>query len=222
MSEPHVYILNMKHRKDRKQQFLKAWTAAGLPKDKLHWFNAVVGANLSEGKLATFRTVAKTRKARAGRVGCYCSHVAAIEKAIRLNQFPLLILEDDAVPSITERVDLEELFASAPPDAALLYFGALPVKGRKRVTFCSANSRGWMATDPAVSLYGGHAYGFRSRDAAEEVLAFLKQNRMTFDSALIRYTKAHRPAVAVHCPFQFYQAEGYSDIEGVARPERGL
>jgi hypothetical protein len=49
---------------------------------------------------------------------------------------------------------------------------------------------------------------------------FLKENKMTYDSALVRYTKLNRDRVAVHCPFQFVQAEGYSNIEGMLRPIR--
>jgi hypothetical protein len=215
---PHIYVIHLKHRTDRKKKFLEAWT---LPTRNLHWFTAVDGSKLSDTKLAAFRTVAKTRKARAGRVGCYCSHVAAIQKAIQMNHFPLLILEDDAVASA--EVDLANLFADAPKDAALLYFGALPVKQRKRVTakqYCSTHT-GWRQPVDDVSLYGGHAYGFATKEAAQEIVSFLHDNKITFDSALLRFTKAYRSRVAVHCPFVFFQSDGFSDIEGVVRPARG-
>jgi hypothetical protein len=219
MIEPHVYVIHLRHRTDRKKQFMEAWDAAGLPTHHLHWHSAVLGSSLPPATLAAFRTVAKTRKARAGRVGCYCSHVAAIKKAVRANHFPLLILEDDAMPvAIQDRVSLGALFASAPP-ASLLYFGALPVKDRKRIkNYCG--SAGWLRPTEGTQLYGGHAYGFTTREAAVEVLEFLEANKMTLDSALVRWTKAHRNRVAVYCPFQFVQAEGFSDIEGVRRAER--
>jgi len=218
MTEPHIYVIHLRQRTDRKKQFLQAWDSAGLPTRHLHWHSAVLGASLSDTTLAAFRTVAKTRKARAkGRLGCYCSHVAAIKKAVRANHFPLLILEDDAVPSEHMDRNLSSLFASAP-DSTLLYFGALPVKDRKRVNYCSGT--GWRRPTEGTQLYGGHAYGFRTREAATEVLEFLEANKMTLDSALVRWTKAHRDRVAVYCPFQFVQAEGFSNIEGALRGER--
>ena len=221
---PHVYVINLKHRTDRKKQFQTAWSAAkdhhGVPTKNLHWYSAVLGSDLSDKQLNSFRIMAKTRKARAGRVGCYCSHTAAIKKAIRHNHFPLLVLEDDAVP--TQHIEnLTDLFGSAPQDAALLYFGALPVFQRKRVkNYCEGKS-GWFSPGAGnEQLYGGHAYGFATKEAAQEVVDFLEKNKMTFDSALIRYTKLNRARVAVHCPFQFVQAEGYSNIEGMTRPIR--
>jgi hypothetical protein len=216
----HVYVIHLKHRTDRKKQFLEAWRASAT--EHLHWFPAVLGAALPDSTLATFPSRgmknAKTRKARAGRAGCYLSHVAAIKKAVQLNHFPLLVLEDDALPSSDLR--LEELFATAPPAAALLYFGALPVKNRRRVTNYCHGSPGWRRTVAGTDLYGGHAYGFSTREAAMEVLAFLEANRMTFDSALVRWTKTHRHRVAVYCPFLFKQASGFSNIEGAVRIER--
>ena len=223
MNNPHIYVIHLKERTDRKKQFLRAWTPN--PKN-LHWFPAVRGMDLPDSTLAAFRTAARTRKARAGRVGCYCSHVAAIETAIKKNHFPLLILEDDAIPT-KHLQDLPTLFNTAPEAANLLYFGALPVAGKRRATgYCqtleSSESGGWHIPPASIALYGGHAYGFRTRDAAQDVLAHLKDNKITYDSALLRYQKKYRDKVSVHCPFQFYQAEGYSDIENTKRPKRGV
>ena len=221
MDAAHVYVLNLRHRTDRKEQFTAAWTAAGLPTRHLHWFPAIWGADLPAKTLADFRTVARTRKARAGRVGCYCSHVAAIEAAVAANHFPLLVLEDDAVPTESATA-MARALSTAPQAATLQYWGALPVRNRRRVTnYCARKRRGWRSPTAGVQLYGGHAYGIPTAAAATELLTFLRSNKMTFDSALIRYTKAHPSQVAIHCPFMFVQAEGYSDIEGVDRPVRG-
>jgi hypothetical protein len=140
-----------------------------------------------------------------------------MEAAVRRGHFPLLILEDDAVPVGT--FDLAAAFASAPAGAGLLYFGALPVRDRKRVRGFCTRRRGWGRTD--IQLYGGHAYGIPDADAARHLIAFAKTHRMTYDSALIRYRKAFPDRVAVHCPFLFVQSAGVSDIEGVERPQRG-
>lgn len=214
---PHVYVIHLKSRTDRKRQFTAAWSAAGLSAERVHWFPAVLGSALSTETLANFRTAARTRKARAGRVGCYCSHVAAIRAAIKRNHFPLLVLEDDAIPTPGAAPDLAAAFASAPADAALLYLGALPVRARKRATL---KRRGWHRAPSDVQLYGGHAYGIPDAAAAAEIADFLDQHKITFDSALVRYRKERPARVAVHTPFLFVQAEGYSDIEGVTRPQR--
>lgn len=214
--QPYIYVIHLKKRADRKKQFTEAWTAANLPTDRLHWYDAVEGITLPNSAFADFHTVARTRRARAGRLGAYLSHTGAIATAIQNGHFPLLILEDDALPAI-KTADLGALFASAPTHAHLLYFGALPVKQRKSVKRYCTRRRGWKSVAPATQLYGGHAYGFRDVAAATDVLALLHQRQMTFDSALVRYQKAHPDRVSVLCPFVFRQAEGYSDIEATVR-----
>jgi len=218
----HVYVINLKERTDRKEQFLAA-TKTLQKEATIHWFPAIKGTTLSDAQLATYPMKGKTRKAKAGRVGCYCSHVAALEQAISRAHFPLLILEDDALPS-SSATPLATLFESAPETATLLYFGALPVRKRRTVkNYCgSSKTNRWQAPRSDTQLYGGHAYGFRTQEAGQEMLDFLKANRITFDSALVRYQKKHRDRVAVCCPFQFHQAEGFSNIEGVVRPRRLL
>lgn len=233
MSSPvHVYIIHLPRRTNRYEQFQTAWTAAGLTDANihLHWYDAVEGVKLPQVAFSGFHTVARTHKARAGRLGAYLSHTGAIAAAIAANHFPLLILEDDAVPTpaLNNPNTLRRLFATAPSTANLLYFGALPVKDRKAdKEFCSRgrttrkrnNNSHWNARAPApvVQLYGGHAYGFPTAVAAEQVLTELYKSRITFDSALVRYQKKHPEKVAVYCPFVFRQAEGFSNIEGVQR-----
>jgi len=216
MSSPHIYVIHLKERKDRKTQFRKAWATVGNT-EHLHWFPAVLGAALPDSTLAAFRTAARTRKARAGRVGCYCSHVAAIETAIKKDHFPLLVLEDDAIPN-NPTASLATLFDAAPKTATLLYFGGSAVVGKRRnKTYCAARGR-WSPIPLGTSFYGAYAYGIRTRAAAEELVAHLKSNKMTYDSALIRYQKTNRSQVSVYCPYPIGHAAGYSDIEDTDRP----
>jgi hypothetical protein len=219
MAAPHIYVIHLKHRTDRKKQFTEAWATAGLPTDRLHWFPAVLGTSLTDTTLANFRTAARTRKARAGRVGCFCSHVAAIEQALKHDHFPLLILEDDAVPT-PQTPDLTTLFADAPSEARLLYFGAIPIRQRKTLKNYCGRRKGWHIPRSDVRFYTTHAYGLPDADAANEVRDFLNKTKITLDSAYVRYQKEHRDRVAVYCPFVFHQSEGYSDIEGTSRGRR--
>jgi hypothetical protein len=219
----HAYVIHLPRRTDRYEQFLAAWTAAGLSADSahLHWYDAVEGVRLPPSAFEGFHTVARSHRARAGRLGAYLSHTGAIAAAIAANHFPVLILEDDAVPTApVTPAALRSLFDTAPSTANLLYFGALPVKNRKADrTYCTRRRRKWSRRAPApdVQLYGGHAYGFRTAEAAQQVLTELLKSRITFDSALVRYQKRFPDKVAVYCPFVFRQAEGFSNIEGVQR-----
>jgi hypothetical protein len=222
----HTYVIHLPRRTDRYDQFRAAWSAAGLDPATLHWFDAVEGVKLPPNAFKNFHTVARTHRARAGRLGAYLSHTGAIAAAIAANHFPLLILEDDAVPTTAlTPTALRALFDAAPHSANLLYFGALPVRNRKADrTFCVTRRRGnrrsrWSRRAPApeVQLYGGHAYGFRTATDAQQVLTELLKSRITFDSALVRYQKRFPDKVAVHCPFVFRQAEGFSNIEGTTR-----
>lgn len=240
---PHIYVIHMPRRTNRYEQFQTAWTGVGYPASNihLHWYDAVEGIKLPPSAFTGFHTVARTRKARAGRLGAYLSHTGAIAAAIAANHFPLLILEDDAIPTpaLQDPTTLPALFATAPATANLLYFGALPVKDRKAdKTFCNRQTqRRWTPRSPApnvrhlakpgsrtdvssVALYGGHAYGFPNATAAQQVLSELLKSRITFDSALVRYQKKFPDKVAVYCPFVFRQAEGFSNIEGVQRWKR--
>ena len=228
---PHIYVIHMPRRTNRYEQFQTAWTAVGYPASNihLHWYDAVEGIKLPPSAFTGFHTVARTPKARAGRLGAYLSHTGAIAAAIAANHFPLLILEDDAIPTpaLQDPTTLPALFATAPATANLLYFGALPVKDRKAdKTFCNRQTRrrnrGWTprAPTPSIALYGGHAYGFPDATAAQQVLSELLTTRITFDSALVRYQKKFPDKVAVYCPFVFRQAEGFSNIEGVQRWKR--
>jgi Glycosyltransferase family 25 (LPS biosynthesis protein) len=215
MTEPWVYIIHLKKRKDRFIQFKNAWKKNNLPTEKLYWFSAYEGSKIT---VPGFKTQARTLKRKQGRCGCYASHLGAIKRAIEKNHFPLLILEDDAIPKLT--MDYAHLFADTPANAKLLYFGALPVKEKKRYHLCQTRKSGWNLGDSNVQLYGGHAYGFKTKSDAEEVLEFLQKTKITFDSALIKYRKIHPSETYIFCPFQFYQSEGYSNIEDEQRPIR--
>ena len=214
----YTYVINLARRPDRKEQLLRAWAAAALPTENLHFVEAVDGLTLPADALPSFRFNSRSPSARImGRKACYLSHRKAIAQAIKENHFPLLILEDDSLPteSLTSYA-LSHMFLGA--EANLVYFGALPVKDRKRAKdYESSLTHGWNALTPGVSLYGGHAYGVPTRAAAEELFTYLLAHPMTFDSALVKYQKQHSEKVAIMSPGMFRQSEGVSDREGKVR-----
>lgn len=208
---PYTYIIHLKRRTDRYELFLKSWEAAGLSTERLIWYDAVDGRTLPDAAFASFKGVSKIRNKLAGQLGCYLSHVNAIQKAIDSEHFPLLILEDDAV--ITGPVDLSAIIESTPPDARLLYLGGLPVRGRARAKI---ETQGFQHLGD-IRMYGGHAYVLPNRSAAEHVLAHLRKYQTIYDSSLVRYQKLHPAHVYAYSPFLFHQAHGLSDIDGTLR-----
>jgi len=213
--DPHVYVIHMKHRVDRYEQFLKNWTAAGQSTEKLHWHDAVDGRTLSQETLASFKGVNKCARTRAAQCGCYMSHMSAIAAAIRNNHFPLLILEDDAV--ISGPVDLGAVMLSTPDTSFLLYLGGLPVEGRSRAKHYGVREEGWHSIPEGIRMYGGHAYALLHAVAAEHVLAHLQKYSGALDTSLVRYQSMYHEFVFAYKSFLFYQAAGVSDISGGLR-----
>jgi GR25 family glycosyltransferase involved in LPS biosynthesis len=210
-----IYIINLKKRKDRKALFL-LHTATQLQEETLVWVEAVDGSTVPEQELIGFKWSSKNIEKKKRTYGCYKSHCKAIQQAIQSNRFPALILEDDAV--LTETNKLDELFASAPENTTLLYFGALlchhwALGGKKYTPTQEENKFEWVQLPEAISIFGGHAYGFKTKEAAEEVLEFLQGLPAAADYTLTQYRKYNPEKVRIFLPLQFIQRPGFSDIE---------
>jgi hypothetical protein len=95
---PHVYFINLAKRTDRKEIFEKHLRFIGANL-KYEQQDAVVGAALPKDeicKMSKSASAIKNKKDdRAGRLGCFKSHLAAVEKAKEQNLPEILILEDD-------------------------------------------------------------------------------------------------------------------------------
>lgn len=210
-----IYIINLDKRKDRKALFLSE-TATQLQEETLVWVEAVDGSTIPEQELTGFKWSSKNIDKKKRTYGCYKSHCKAIQQAIQSNHFPALILEDDVV--LQETTNLTELFASAPENTTLLYFGALlchhwAFGGRKYMPTQEDNRREWVKLPGTISIFGGHAYGFKTREAAEEVLEFLLSLPAAADYTLTQYRKHNPEKVRIFLPLQFTQRAGFSDIE---------
>ncbi len=171
--------------------------------DDLHWVTAVDALTLPESRLAGFRhNPRQPLPNKLGRLACYLSHMAALEKAIQVNVWPAVIFEDDV--TIDSRI--HEALESAPRDR-LLYLGALPVVNKKRATLTHT---GWAAPGD-VKLYGGHAYCLTDVLQAVILRDYAHDHPWVFDSILVQYQKRHR--IAVFHPFVAVQSFGDSDID---------
>lgn len=212
---PEIYIINLDKRKDRKALFLSE-TATQLQEETLVWVQAIDGSTIPEQELTGFKWSSKNIDKKKRSYGCYKSHCKAIQQAIQSNHFPALILEDDAVLQETNK--LTELFASAPENTTLLYFGGLlchhwALGGGKYKPTQEENRYEWVKLPDTISIFGGHAYGFKTREAAEEVLEFLHGLPALPDYSLTQYRKYNPEKVRIFFPLQFIQRPGFSDIE---------
>ena len=210
-----IYIINLNKRKDRKALFLSE-TATHLQEDSLIWVDAMDGSTVTEQEITGFKYSSKNTDKKKRTYGCYKSHYKAIQQAIQSNCFPALILEDDAF--LQETTNLTELFASAPENTTLLYFGALlcthwSLGGKKWRPTEEYNKFEWVKLPESISIFGGHAYGFKTREAAEEVLKFLLSLPAAVDYTLTQYRKHNPEKVRIFLPLQFVQRPGFSDIE---------
>jgi len=118
-----------------------------------------------------------------GSAGCFFSHCRALEIAIEGDIWPCMIVEDDVV--ITEMPTVFE------DDKPIVYFGGLDVSGR--------------------GVYGGHAICYRTREAAEIVLAFAREHPENIDTRLVRLQK-RKDIFSFRRPYPITQAAGFSLI----------
>jgi hypothetical protein len=182
-----VYVINMPHRTDRKEKFLKLWNQ---PDCTLIWYT-VDDSNLEITPDLDERGIA--------RLSCYNSHIQVMRNALANNHFPLLVLEDDAM--MTEPQNLNIVLSLLPADK-VIYFGALPVKDRNKY-------KGIINND--VYLYGCHAYGFKNKDAVNFILENLIGSPI--DSCFVEIRKKYPEKFGWLTRWLFVQDIGYSDIE---------
>ena len=183
----YIYVINMPHRTDRKEMFLKSWNQ---PDCTLIWYT-VDDSEIVFPPHSTPKQIA--------RLSCYNSHIQVLRTALAKNHFPLLVLEDDA--KMTEEQNINTLMHLLPGDK-MIYFGALQVKDRKRYTG---------EINDSVQLYGGHAYGFKHAGTVNFILQNL--SGAPIDSSYVAIRKRHPEKFGWLSRWIFVQSESYSDIE---------
>lgn len=122
-----------------------------------------------------------------GTAGCYYSHIRALQEALRANEWPCLIVEDDILIQGDDPLML--------PDTSkdIIFFGGLD--------------------DTAKGLvYGGHAICYRTRDAAMSVLDWQTKHPGVAD---LNITRLHSLTDCCHYerPYRIWQRDGYSLIQ---------
>lgn len=130
-----VYVVNLDHRTDRWEEFLRD---SPVPPEKLHRISAVAGANLPGYGKAPWFTERTGDRARswAGAAGCLLSHRKVLQTALERGDELFVVLEDDAF--FTDSPDAERLLSrwadGAQARNALTYMGfhEIPFFGRLR------------------------------------------------------------------------------------------
>jgi len=99
-----IYVINMPHRTDRKEIFLKSWNQ---PDCTLIWYTVNDSGMVIPPPLhSTLKQIA--------RLSCYNSHIQVLRTALANNHFPLLVLEDDV--KMTEEQNINTLMSLIPAD----------------------------------------------------------------------------------------------------------
>jgi glycosyl transferase, family 25 len=115
-----VFVINLKHRKDRWIKIRKNFKNIGI---KLHKWNAIYGKNLSEQQIHEMTTPFCYYFCSLSSMGCWLSHYSLWNYIIKNKLTNVLILEDDAYPE----KDFEDKFikgwAYIPQDYDFVFLG---------------------------------------------------------------------------------------------------
>lgn len=96
-----VFVINLDHRVDRWTAFRERWKGI-IPEEKIIRSSAVSGVDLpGYGKYPWFTEMTGDRaKSWAGAAGCALSHKRVIYEAQKMGCTTIVVMEDDAVPSV--------------------------------------------------------------------------------------------------------------------------
>lgn len=203
--------INLERRPDRRASFLDSFTRSGLDTSKLHWLTAIDGSTLPESSGTNFfRRPGMPLPNVLGRVACYLSHLAAIEKAIEMDVWPTVIFEDDVIIDPRIHVALHTL-----PSDHFLYLGGLPVVVGTSRRYRFTTPEGWHSIPSDCRLYGGHAYCLTDATQATTLRDYVRDRFMGYDGCLIRYQQKY--PTKVYTPFVANQSGSKSDIDVVKR-----
>lgn len=105
-----IQVINLDRDKTRLQEITNELTAAGLFFQRLSAVDGATSCNLDQGSSKKYLG----RLLYPGEVGCYLSHLEAIDSFLATDAEYGVVLEDDAVPSSNMADRLAELFELLP------------------------------------------------------------------------------------------------------------
>lgn len=160
---PHVLFINMDKRTDRKDSFNEHLKSIGSDL-KYEQFKAFVGRDLPATEILKMSrgssAVRENRDDRAGRLGCFKSHLAAVEYAKAQGYSEVLILEDDVrfIPGYFTSSYARQARQELPNDWGVLFLGHYDATQKK------VDATQWKTTNYSDHLiqpgcpYDCHAY----------------------------------------------------------------
>jgi len=132
----HVYLINLKRRPDRLNDFLDSYNQCGLTQKQLTKFNGVDGSvldiqtvpltSLAILELKQLETIGfryKHYQLTKGAIGCFLSHVKVWEHILSSEKNCALIFEDDARPPPNFKRMINKSMANIPSDWDIILFG---------------------------------------------------------------------------------------------------
>lgn len=131
-----VYLINLKRRPDRLQQFMQKFNASDLKHNNILKFNAIDGSILDTEKIfisdvakaeikqietTGFRT--KHYQLTRGAIGCYLSHIQVWEHILDSKHNAVIIFEDDANVPVDIKQTIQENMRHIPENWDIVLFG---------------------------------------------------------------------------------------------------
>ena len=164
-----VLVINILRRTDRRADMALMLNSVGVPVQYVEAIDGKAGMAEAMAEMGTPKRFAvKNRKPFVA--SCYASAVRALRLGIKLDRFPLLVLEDDADLSSPNRIHMARVDLEVPAFADVVVLangGTLPEPDE---------SGGWLVPgEPSAGRWGNAALLLPSAAAAARVLAFLER-----------------------------------------------
>jgi|UniRef100_A0A6C0BPW7 GR25 family glycosyltransferase involved in LPS biosynthesis len=132
----HIYLINLKRRPDRFDEFMVVYNNTDFKNNSLTRVNAIDGGkldiksipltNIAKLELKQLETTGfryKHYQLTRGAIGCYLSHVKIWEKIVKENQDKALIFEDDARPPPNIVYSINKIMMDIPNDWDIILLG---------------------------------------------------------------------------------------------------
>jgi hypothetical protein len=199
-----VWVVNLKRRPDRLEQFWNELNGAKWPFAKPEVFFAIDGDKVG---------VPKFWQTGGGSYGCMRSHLTLLERAIQDDVGSILVLEDDAVFSKNFAKDVARFLRKVPGDWECLMLGGQHVNSEPIPI-----APGIVRAGCGGGIQRTHCYALRGQEP-------MKALYRTWANAAVHCDWVMGPCMAkfntyAPDPFLIGQAEGHSDISGRRNPAK--
>jgi len=199
-----VWVVNLKRRADRLEQFWREIKKSKWPFQRPKVFNAIEGDKVG---------IPKFWQTGGGSYGCMRSHLVLLERAIQDDVKSILVLEDDAIFMKSFAGDVTNFLANVPSDWQCLMLGGQHINSRPFPV-----SSGVVRAGAGGGIQRTHCYALRGQEIMRELY-------LTWANAAVHCDWVMGPCTArfntyAPDPFLVGQAKGDSDISGAQNPPK--